>query len=189
MDLYSWLRDRGNPRTLAFLEAENRRTAEYMARLAPLENQIYEEMLGRIEETDSTVPARLGAYEYYSRTEKGRQYPILCRRAPDDIPDETILDCNELALGHDYFALAFSRVSPDGNILAYAVDTDGDEVYVLRFKDLRTGALLPDEVPNVYYSAAWASDNRNFFYTTLDEAKRPYRLWRHRAWRDGCSRV
>ena len=99
------------------------------------------------------------------------------RRATPTV-EEILLDCNALAEGHSYFSLAFDIVSPDGSLLAFAVDTDGSEVYTLRFKDLRTGATLPGEIPNVYYSGAW-TDNANFFYTTLDETKRPYRLWRH----------
>jgi oligopeptidase B len=175
-DKYFDLRDRENPETIAFLEAENRRTAEAMKPLEPLQKELYDEMLGRIQETDSTVPAPFGAFEYYSRTEQGKQYQILCRRYPEQV----ILDCNELAAGHDYFSLAFSQVSPDGNLLAYAIDTDGSEVYTLRFKDLRTGQLLSDEIKGVYYSADWAADSLTFFYTTLDAIKRPYRLWRCR---------
>jgi len=174
IDKYSGLRDRDDPATIAFLEAENRRTAEALKPLEPLQQRLYGEMLARIQETDSTPPFPMGAFEYYTCTEQGKQYPILCRRWPDEV----ILDCNELASGHDYFSLAFSHVSPDGNILAWAIDTDGSEVYTLRFKDLRTGQLLPDVVPNVYYSADWAADSRTFLYTTLDHIKRPHRLWR-----------
>ncbi len=179
-DAYFWLRDREDPRTLAFLEAENQRTDEAMKRLEPLREQLYGEMLGRLQETDVTVPARFGDFEYFTRTEKGLQYPILCRRsAIAQAAEQIILDCNELAAGTDYFALAFDRVSPDGNLLAFATNTDGDEVYALRFRDLRTGETLGRVVENVYYSAAWAADSATFFYTTLDETKRPYRLWRH----------
>ena len=143
-----------------------------------MENRLYAEMLSRIEKTSSTVPYGLGEFEYYERTEQGKQYPILCRR---HLPGsaEIMLDCNDLASGHEYFSMAFSRVSPDGSLLAYALNTDGSEVYTLRFKDLRTGSTLPDEAQNVYYSAAWTADGSAFFYTTLDEIKRPWRLWRH----------
>jgi oligopeptidase B len=177
---WRWLRDLNNPKTLAFLRAENARVEGFMSRLRPLEDTLYEEMKGRIRETDCSVPARYGAFEYFTRTEKGKQYPILCRTSGQQGGERTILDCNALAEGHGYFALAFARVRPDGELLAYATDTSGDEVYVLRFKDLRTGAPLPEEIPDVYYSAAW--DNGGFFYyTTLDAAKRPHRLWRHEA--------
>ena len=178
VDPYFALRDRENPETIAFLEAENRRTAETMKPLEPLETQLYDEMLARVQETDASAPAPFGAFEYYVRTEQGKQYRIYCRRPRGGAAEEIILDCNELAAGHEYFALAFDCVSPDGNTLACALNTDGSEVYTLRFKDLRTGQLLPDEVPGVYYSADWASDSRTFFYTTLDAIKRPHRLWR-----------
>jgi oligopeptidase B len=180
-DDYFWLRDRTDPRTFAFLEAENHRTDEAMKRLEPLQEKLYQEMLSRVQEADVSVPAPFGTYEYFTRTEKGKQYPILCRRpAGAESGEEEMLDCNALAEGTEYFALAFDRVSPDGNFLAFATNTDGDEVYALRFKDLRTGEVLPRVVENVYYSSAWAADSTTFFYTTLDSTKRPHRLWRHR---------
>ncbi len=179
IDNWFYLRDRGNPETLPYLEAENRYTAQIMAPAAELETKIYEEMVGRIQETDSTVPVRQGDFEYYTRMEQGKQYGIHCRRKLADGGElrKIILDCNALA-GHGYFSLAYDIVSPNNRLLAFAVDTDGSEVYTLRFRDMSTGATLPVEIPNVYYSGAW-SDNANFFYTTLDETKRPYRLWRH----------
>jgi oligopeptidase B len=173
------LRDRQNPATIPYLEAENRYTAQIMEPGAELETKIYTEMVGRIQETDSSVPAKYGPYEYYTRMEQGKQYAIHCRRAlSPDATEQIVVDCNSLAAGHGYFSLAYDEVSPDGNLLAFAIDTDGSEVYRLRFKNLQTGDTLPDDIPNVYYSGAWA-DNQNFFYTTLDETKRPYRLWRH----------
>src|SRR6185437_1634510 len=117
---------------------------------------------------------------YYTRMEKGLQYGIHCRHALiADAAEQILLDRNELAHGQAYFSLAYDLPSPDGRVLAYAVDDDGSEVYTLRFKDLTIGTVLPEAIPNVYYSGAW-SDNATFFYTTLDETKRPYRLWRHR---------
>jgi len=179
VDNWYYLKDRNHPETIPYLETENRYTNETMLPHLALERQLYEEMVARIQETDVTVPYRYGSYEYYSRTEKGKQYPVLCRRLPEEAASEqVILDCNALAEGQQYFALAFDRVSPDGNILAYAVNTDGSEVYTLRFRDLRTGELLPDVIHDVYYSAAWDAGSA-FFYTTLDETKRPWRVWRH----------
>ena len=178
-DNWFYLRDRHLQQTLPYLEAENQYTAHVMEPAAALETKIYTEMVGRIQETDASVPAKYGAFEYYTRMEQGRQYPIHCRRPlAAHSAEEIVLDCNALAAGHSYFSLAYDIPSPDGTLLAFAVDTDGSEVYRLRFKDLATGVTLPDEIPNVYYSGAW-TDNQNFFYTTLDETKRPYRLWRH----------
>lgn len=178
-DNWFWLRDRQHPQTIPYLEAENRYTDQIMEPASELETKIYTEMVARIQETDSSVPAKYGAFEYYTRMEQGKQYAIHCRRAlSTDATEEVILDCNALAAGHGYFSLAYDIPSPDGSLLAFAIDTDGSEVYRLRFKNLQTGDLLPDEIANVYYSGAW-TDNQNFFYTTLDETKRPYRLWRH----------
>lgn len=179
-DDWFYLRDRDDPATIPYLKAENDFTDRVMAPHSELETKIYEEMVARIQETDATVPVRNGDFEYYTRTEKGLQYGIHCRRAlAPNAPEQVLLDCNELAHGQAYFSLAYYLPSPDGRMLAYAVDDDGSEVYTLRFKDLTTGAVLAEAIPNVYYSGAW-SDNSTFFYTTLDETKRPYRLWRHR---------
>jgi oligopeptidase B len=181
VDEWFYLRDRTHPDTIPYLEAENAYTADVMKPLDGLRRQLYDEMLARIQETDVGAPWRFGAYEYYSRTEQGKQYPTHCRRRLVSSEEEILLDCNRLAEGHDYFSLAFHRVSPDRRLLAYATDTDGSEVYTLRFRNLENGEALPDVIPGVYYAADWAADSRTFFYTTLDETKRPYRLWRHEA--------
>ena len=175
VDNWFYLRDRQLSQTISYLTAENAYTDEVMRPTLELRGQLYAEMVGRIQETDVSAPYRFGDFEYYTRTEQGRQYPILCRKGA--CAEEILLDCNSLAEGHEYFSLAFDHVSPEGNTLAYAVNTDGSEVFTLRFKDLQTGITLPDEVQGVYYSAAWGSD---FYYTTLDAAKRPFRLWRHK---------
>ena len=178
IDNWFHLRDREHPDTIPYLEAENSYTSEFMQPLAELESALYGEMKGRIQETDSSAPYKMGDFEYFVRTEEGKQYPILCRKPVGGGDAATILDCNSLAEGHGYFSLAFHHVSPDGNLLSYATDTDGSEVYTLRFLDLRTGALLPGQIEGVYYGAAWATDSATFFYTTLDETKRPHKLWR-----------
>jgi oligopeptidase B len=181
VDEWFYLRDRTHPDTIPYLEAENAYTAGVMKPVEGLQRQLYDEMVGRIQETDVSVPWRFGAHEYYSRTEQGKQYAIYCRRRFTSSEEEILLDCNQLAEGHNYFSLAFNRVSPDGRLLAYATDTDGSEVYTLRFRNLESGEILPDLIAGVYYAADWASDSRTFFYTTLDDTKRPYRLWRHEA--------
>ena len=178
-DDWFYLRDRENPGTIPYLVAENQYTEAVTEGSRALEQELYDEMVARLQESDESVPCRRGDWFYYSRTEKGKQYPILCRKRSSTAPEQVILDCNRLAEGHPYFAIAFDLVSPDGKTLAFAVNTDGAEVYTLRFKNLGSGEIHPDSVEGVYYSAAWAADSRTFFYTTLDDTKRPWRLWRH----------
>ncbi len=179
-DDYAWLRDRSRPETLAYLEAENRYTEAVMAHTAPLREELYREMLGRIKETDLTVPYRYRGAYFYSRTEQGKPYPIYCRKLGSlEAPEEILLDVNRLAEGHDFFSVASFEVSPDGKRLAYAFDTDGSERYTVRVKDLTNGQLLPDEIGNASSSLAWAADNRNLFYVILDAAHRPFEVHRH----------
>jgi oligopeptidase B len=182
VDDYYWLLDRDDPDTIAYLEAENAYTSAQTEHLAPLRDRLFEEIKARVQETDLSVPARRGPWWYVTRTEEGKQYPIFCRRpSPDDADNEIVLlDGNELAGDSPFFALGTIDVSPDHNLLAFSTDFDGAESYTLRFKDLSTGETLPDTVEGTYYGSAWATDNTTFFYTTIDDAHRPYRLWRHR---------
>jgi oligopeptidase B len=181
VDEWYWLRDRDNPEVLVHLEAENAHTAAVLAPTEDLQQTLYDEIVGRILETDLSVPARKGEWWYLSRTVEGLQYPIWCRRKGEpEGPEEVLLDQNELAVGHDYFALANTAVSPDSALTTYATDTNGSERYTLRVRDLRTGEDLADAVPDTYYGVAWATDNATVFYTKVDDAMRPHQLWRHR---------
>jgi oligopeptidase B len=178
-DDYSWLREKGDPAVQAYLEAENAYAQALMKPTQSFQGALYDEMLARIKEDDQTVPYRRGAYLYYSRTEKGRQYPILCRRAGSlDAPEQVILNLNTLAEGHPFLALGVATVSDDAQRLAYSIDFTGFREYTLRVVDLRTGELLPDRIEKVA-SVAWATGDV-FFYVTEDHAKRPHRLYRHR---------
>ena len=178
-DDYYWLRRKEDPQVRAHLEAENAYTDAVMKPTEALQEALYSEMLGRIKETDLSVPYRKGDFFYYSRTEKGKQYSISCRRKGTlDAPEEVMLDANELARGEKFFALGDIEVSDDGNLLAYSTDVTGFREYTLFIKDLRTGALAP-EVFRKASSFAWAADNRTLFYVVDDAAKRPYRLYRH----------
>jgi oligopeptidase B len=179
VDDYFWLRDRNDPAVLAYLEAENRYTADVMRNTEGLQERLYDEMRARIQETDLSVPEQLDGYLYYSRTEAGGQYPIFCRRQRDGGPEEVLLDQNPLAAGYGYFRLGATAVSPDHQLLAYAVDTSGAEEFTLYIKNLRTGELFPEGIVNASPSIAWANDSRTLFYTLLDEAHRPSRLYRH----------
>src|SRR5579872_7184144 len=177
-DNYFWLRDRKDPDTIAYLEAENAYTKEKLQHTEALQAALYSEMLGRIQQTDLSVPVKRDEYFYYTRTEEGRQYAIHCRKKGDG-PEEVLLDCNLLAEGHKYFRLGAFIASPNHRLLAYSVDFEGNEMYTVRVKNLDTGELLADEIPNTSYTLEWAADNATFFYTTLDEALRPYKVFRH----------
>jgi oligopeptidase B len=180
VDDYFWLRAKADPEALAYLEAEDRYADTVMAPLAPLVDSLYREMLGHIQETDSSVPYREGPAWYYTRTETGRQYPILCRRRGSlDAPEEVILDQNALAVGTPFLAIGAAAVSDDGRLLAYSVDRTGYRQFTLQVKDIRSGALLPCEFERVT-SVAWAADNRTLFYVTEDPVtKRSDALFRH----------
>ncbi len=179
-DEYYWLRERANPRVIEYLEAENAYTKQMMQHTEPLQQRLYEEMKGRIKETDLTVPVRMDDYYYYTRTFEGKQYNVHCRkRGSLDSTEEILLDQNALAEGAEFFRVGVFRVSPSHRLLAYSTDTSGAETFTLRVKDLETGRMLPDEIPNTYYSVVWGNDDRTLFYSVLDEAKRPYKIFRH----------
>lgn len=179
-DNYFWLRERDNPEVITYLEAENAYLAEIMAHTADLQEKLYQEMRGRIKETDMSVPYIKGDYLYYQRTEDDKQYPIYCRKRKNEgAAEEVLLDQNELAAGLDYCEVGVFRVSPNHQLLAYSLDTNGSERYTLFVKDLQTGERLVEEIPNTYYSAEWANDNQTIFYTTLNDAMRTDKLYRH----------
>jgi oligopeptidase B len=196
VDDWYWLRDRDDPRVVAYLEAENAYTREVLGPLEALQGRLYSEMRARIQETDTSAPARKGPWWYYSRTVEGLQYAVHCRwpdpdrkltaagvmeAASEGRPgEEVLLDENEVAAGSEYFALGVFDVSPDHAWLAYAVDLSGGERYTLRFRDLAGKVDLDEEISDVYYSSAWAGDSRSFFYTRTDETVRPWQVWRHR---------
>ena len=180
IDDYFWLRDRSDPEVIAYLEAENRFTGAVMKHTEALQEQLYQEMRGRIKETDLSVPEQVDDYSYYTRTETGRQYPIFCRRhVSAEAPEEVLLDQNPLAADHAYFRIGVSEVSPDHRLLAYSVDTSGAEEFTLYIKDLATGRMLAESIGNTSVGVTWANDSRTLFYTLLDHARRPCRLYRH----------
>jgi oligopeptidase B len=180
VDNYFWLRERDNPDVIAYLEAENEYTQAMMAHTEGLQEQLYAEMIGRIQETDSTAPYRHGDYYYYSRTVEGLQYDIYCRKQGSlDAEEEVLLDLNELATAYDYLKLGVFEVSPDHKLLAYSLDTTGGERLTLFVKDLENGRLLPDQIEDTSYFVVWANDNRTLFYTKNDAAWRSYKLLRH----------
>jgi oligopeptidase B len=189
-DDYHWLRERDDPDVTAYLEAENAYADAVMEPLRPLQEKLYAEIVSRIQETDLSVPVPHGPFLYYSRSVEGLQYPIHCRRRPEEgSPEQVLVDENVLAEGQEYCSLGVFEVSPDHRLLAWSLDTEGDEDHVLRIRDLDTGEDFPEAIPGTSYGAAWASDNRTVFYTTLDESRRPWRVWRHRLGTDPADDV
>jgi oligopeptidase B len=179
IDNYFWLRDRNDPDTIKYLEAENEYTKAEMKHTDALQSKLYSEILGRIQQTDLSVPTKRDDYFYYTRTEEGKQYSIHCRKVGPNGTEEVLLDGNAMAEGKKYFRVGNFVASPNHKLLAYSVDFEGDEAYTIHVKDLATGKLLADTIPNTYYSLEWGNDNATFFYTVLDAAKRPYKAFRH----------
>jgi len=178
-DPYAWLRDRDDPAVRTHLEAENAYADSCLAETKPLQEQLYQEMLGRIKQTDLSVPYPDAGYFYYSRTEEGKQYPIYCRkRGSLEAPEELLLDLNALAIGKTFMAVGVLAVSDDGSLLAYSTDETGYRDYTLQVKDLRSGGLLPLRIEHSS-TVAWATDGRTLLYGVEDDAKRPYRIYRH----------
>jgi oligopeptidase B len=194
VDEYAWLADKDDPDTMAYLKAENAYTESTTAGLSSLQDEIFAEIKARTQESDLSVPVRKGAWWQYARTVEGQQYAVHCRRAvrPGEVippltedgqpldGEEVLLDDNELAAGAGFFALGAYRPSPDWRWLAYSTDFTGEERFTIRIKDLATGTLLPDEIPDTYYGCSWSLDGSVLFYLTVDDAWRPYRVWRHR---------
>ena len=200
VDAYDWLRVKDDPEVTGYLEAENAYTEERTAHLADLRKSIFEEIKARTLETDLSVPTRRRGYWYYSRSFEGKEYGASCRAPVADADDwtppqpaedatadrpalpgeELLLDLNALAEGHEFFSMGASSVSLDDRLLAYSTDTNGDERYTVRVKDLTTGDLLPDVVTGVLGGVTWSPDGRDLYYATVDDTWRSDKVWRHR---------
>ncbi|MFZ1677203.1 MAG: S9 family peptidase [Saprospiraceae bacterium] len=179
-DNYYWLNDRDNPEVIDYLNAENTYLDTMMSHTKAFREKLYDEMVGRIKQTDMSVPYKDNGYFYITRYEEGQEYPIHSRRKGSmDAPEEIMLDVNQLAKGFDYYAVAGRSVSPDNKLLVYGEDTLSRRIYTLKIKNLETGELLPDVIPNTSGGATWAADNKTFFYTTKEVTLREYRIWKH----------
>ncbi len=178
VDNYYWLREKTNPAVRTYLEAENAYTETQTAHTGPLRESLYKEMLGRIRETDFSVPTPDHGWLYYTRTEQGKAYPIYCRRRTTAGAEQIYFDQNQAAEGKGFHALGGLDVSPDGRLLIYLEDTTAFRSYTLYVKDLESGQIL-DRISDVWNGTAWADDNRTFFYLTADSAKRGNTIWRH----------
>lgn len=190
-DDYYWLNGRDTPEVMAYLEAENEYTTGMTAHTAGLQEQIFNEIKGRIKQTDATVPYREGDHFYYTRYEEELQYAIYCRRKDSlEAPEEVILDVNRLAQGHEFFSLGDEEMSPGEDILAFTADTEGRRFYTINFIDLETGEALPDKIPDVTSRIKWANDNRTLFYLRQDpETLREFQVCRHRLGTDPADDV
>jgi oligopeptidase B len=179
-DPYSWLQDKASPEVLAYLEAENAYATTMLRKTEALQEQLYHELRGRIQEDDQSAPIRRGETLYYWRIGADDQYRTFCRRrdAPG-APEQVLLDENALAEGKTYCRVALFEPSPDNTLLAYAVDTTGSLVFDLFIQDMDTGATLAGPIPGTAYTIAWASDSRTLFYVLFDSAHRPYKVLRH----------
>lgn len=188
LDPYEWMRDKANPEVIDYLEAQNAYADEMLADQAQLREQIVAEIKSRTKETDSSVASLKGSWWYFTRTYEGKDYPSL-HRVPDNgsrpdpeekHPDEQLIfDCNELAKGEEFFSLGGQEVSPDGKLIAYAVDTAGDERFTIRIQDIASGEILDESVTGAGYGLEWAADSRTIAFGRVDDAWRAYQVWLH----------
>lgn len=183
IDDYFWLRDdeRKDPEVLAYLEAENKYFETKTAHTKDLENSVFEEIVGRIKQDDSSVPVKIDNYWYYTRYAEGQEYPIYARKKGSlDANEEIMLNANELAKPHDYYNINNWDTTDDHKILAYAEDTVSRRQYDIRFKNLATGENLNDKLTNTSGAMAWSADGKYLFYVKKDEQTLlPFQVWRH----------
>jgi len=180
-DEYYWLNQREDQEVLDYLNAENGYLEARMKHTEEFQDSLFDEIVGRIKKDDSSVPYFLDGYHYYSRFDEGGEYRIYCRKEGSlDADEQVMLDANKLAEGHDYFSVRGNDVSSGNDILAYATDTVGRRIYTIQFKNLATGEILSDSIPEVTGNMTWAEDTRTLFYAKQDpETLRSYQIWRH----------
>ncbi len=185
IDNYYWLRNRESSEVIDYLKAENKYLKDSMKHTESMQENIYKEIIGRIVKDDSTVPFKRNGYFYYVRFEKGKEYPIYCRKKGSlDNKEEIILDVNIIARGHKFFNAGGLSVSKDNKLLAYGVDTVSRRRYTIHFKDLVSGKELKDKIKNTTGLIVWANDNKTVFYTTKDKTLRSYKVFKHKLSRE-----
>ncbi len=181
IDPYYWLNERENPEVIEYLEAENKYTEMVMKDTEQLQEKLYDEIVGRIKQDDSSVPYKDNGYYYYTRYETGKEYPIYCRKKETlEANEEILLNGNEMAEGHDYFQIGGLSISPDNKMMAYGVDTVSRRLYTIYFKNLETGEILEHTINNTTGGCSWANDNQTVFYTLKNpETLRSEKIFRH----------
>ena len=180
VDDYFWLKERENPEVIKYLEAENEYTETMMKHTKKFQDNLFEEIVGRIKQTDESVPYKDNGYFYYTRFEEGGEYPIYCRKKETlEATEEIILNVNDMAKGHDYYQVTGVSVSPNNNLVAYGVDTVSRRKYTIYFKDLATGKIYNDQIPNTTGGATWANNNKTVFYAEKDSTLRSHKIFRH----------
>ncbi|BDD02968.1 S9 family peptidase [Aureibacter tunicatorum] len=181
IDHYYWMNDRENPDVIEYLNQENDFTEHTLTHTKGLQKTLYDEMVGRIKQTDMSVPYFYHGYYYFARYEEGKEYPIYSRKKDSlDNDEEIMLDVNELAKDQSYYQIGAYEVSPNNKLLAYAEDTVSRRIYDIRFKNLETGEILEDKLANNGTSLAWSNDNEHIFYTIKDETLRTAKIYRHK---------
>jgi len=181
-DFYTWLRDKDDPDTMAYLQAENKFADQWFGERSPEIDDVFNDIKRRIKEDDSSYPVQHRSWWYTSRTETGKSYAIHSRGDTALTANQfVLLDENVEAAGHDYFSLNAFDISPNDQLLAWSLDVDGSEMYTMHIRDLVTMEDLPDEIPNTTWGGtAWSTDNQWLFYVTPDDAMRPHQVWRHK---------
>jgi oligopeptidase B len=181
IDNFFWLKEREDPEVIAYLNAENDYLKNVLRHTEALQDKLFKEITGRIKKTDMSVPYQDNGYYYYNRYEEKKEYPLYCRKKGSlDGEEEILLDANEMAKGHTYFHVTGLSVSPDNNLLAYGVDTVSRRKYSIYFKNLKTGEVSGDKIPNTTGQATWANDNKTVFYAVKDKTLRSHKIFKHR---------
>jgi len=180
IDNYYWLNERENPKVIEYLKAENEYKEAVLKHTEALQENLYNEIVARIKQTDMSVPFKTEGYYYFTRFEEGKEYPVYCRKKGSMEAEEGILlNVNEMAEGYGFYHVAGLTVSTNNNLIAFGVDTVSRRKYTIHFKDLTTGEILPDEIPNTSGQAAWANDNKTVFYSIKDDSLRSYKIFKH----------
>jgi len=180
VDSYYWLNERDNPKVIEYLKAENEYKDTVMKHTEELQEALFNEIVGRIKQTDMSVPYKDAGYYYYTRYEEGHEYPLYCRKKESlEAEEELLLNVNEMAEGYDFYSVAGHSVSSNNNLIAFGVDTVSRRKYTIYFKNLKTGEILSDKIPNTSGRATWANDNKTVFYALKDETLRPYKIFKH----------